>query len=189
MAKKKTKIKNNFLGFRLSEDTLERLDLIAKQNNKTRGLIAKDAIEQWLNLEIYNQTNQMIMVSKTIFSQILSKLDEETLSMVARNFVDQFTDIMTFITAKLMSEETLEHYADFSINFFGKNGLKWFNTIDIQIQDSSFTFRGLHDLDDVFSNFFSQSYKYLLSKYFELKFSIETELNTSNLVHLEIRLE
>ena len=64
MAKKKSKKKSNFLGFRLSEEILDNLDLIAKQQNKTRGLIAKDAIEQWLNLEIFNQTNQMIMISK-----------------------------------------------------------------------------------------------------------------------------
>jgi len=189
MAKKKSKKRSNFLGFRLSEEILDTLDLIAKQQNKTRGLIAKDAIEQWLNLEIYNQTNQMIMISKMAFSQILSKLDNEHLNMIAKDFVDQFSDIMTFLIAKPMNEENLEVYADFSINFFGKYGLKWFNTIDIQIQDGVFTFRGLHDLDEVFSNFFSYFYKYLLSEYFKLHFSTETEMNTSNLVHLEIKLK
>jgi len=189
MAKKKPKKKSNFLGFRLSEEILDRLDLIAKQQNKSRGLIAKDAIEQWLNLEIFNQTNQMIMISKNIFSQILSKLDDEYLNIIAKDSVDQFSDIMTFLIAKPMNEVNLEVYADFSINFFGKNGLKWFNTIDIQIQDSQFTFRGLHDLDEVFSNFFSHFYKYLLSEYFKLNFSTETEIITSNLIHLEIILK
>ena len=64
------------------------------------------------------------MISKTAFSQILSKLDNEYLNIIAKSFVDQFTDIMTFLIAKPMNEETLETYADFSINFFGKNGLK-----------------------------------------------------------------
>ncbi|MFX1592390.1 MAG: CopG family ribbon-helix-helix protein [Promethearchaeota archaeon] len=189
MAKKKPKRISNFLGFRLSEEILEKLDLIAKQQNKTRGLIAKDAIEQWLNLEIFNQTNQMIMISKNAFSRILSKLDNEYLNIMAKDFVDQFSDIITFLLAKPMNEETLEAHAGFSINFFGKNGLKWFNTIDIQIQNSLFIFRGLHDLDESFSNFFSLFYKYLLSEYFKLNFSTQTEMNTSNLVHLELKLE
>ncbi|MFW9867180.1 MAG: CopG family ribbon-helix-helix protein [Promethearchaeota archaeon] len=189
MAKKKSKKKSNFLGFRLSEEILNNLDLIAKQQNKTRGLVAKDAIEQWLNIEIFNQTNQMIMISKIAFSQILSKLDEEFINVLAKNFVDQFSDIMTFLIAKPMNEETLETYTDFSVNFFGRNGLKWFNTIDIQNEDNLFIFRGLHDLDEVFSNFFSQFYKYLLSEYFKLDYSIDTEINTSNLVHLEFKLK
>lgn len=188
MAKKKVKKKSNFLGFRLSEEVLERLDLIAKQQNKTRGLVAKDAIEQWINLEIFNQTNQMIMISKTGFTQILSNLKGELLNNVAKDFVNQLSDIMTFLIAKPMSEETLKDYANFSIDFLGRNGLKWFNTIDIQIQDNLFIFRGLHDLDEVYSNFFSHFYKYLLSEYFKLNFSIETEINTSNLVHLELKL-
>jgi len=189
MAKKKSKKKSNFLGFRLSEEILDKLDLVAKQRNKTRGLIAKDAIEQWLNLEMFNQTNQMIMISKAAFSQILSKLENEYLIELAKDFVDQFTDIMTFIIGKPMNEETLEIYTDFSINFFGNNGLKWFNTIDIQIQDSLFKIRGLHDLDDTFSNFFAHFYEYLLAEHFNLEFNIQTEMITSNLVHLEIKLE
>jgi len=189
MAKKKPKKKSNFLGFRLSEEILNSLDLIARQQNKTRGLVAKDAIEQWLNLEIFNQNNQIILISKTAFSQILSKLNKDFLDAVAKNLVDQFSDIMAFLIAKPMNEENLEVYTDFSINFFGRNGLKWFNTIDIQIENSLFTFRGLHDLDEYFSNFFSIFYKYLLSKYFELDYSTETELNTANLVHLEFRLK
>jgi len=96
---------------------------------------------------------------------------------------------MTFLIAKPMNEENLEAYADFSINFFGKYGLKWFNTIDIQIQNNLFTFRGLHDLDEVFSIFFSYFYKDLLSEYFKLNFSTETEMNKLNLVHLEIKLK
>ncbi|MFX1456395.1 MAG: CopG family ribbon-helix-helix protein [Promethearchaeota archaeon] len=189
MAKKKAKTKSNFLGFRLSEETINRLDLIAKQQNKTRGLIAKDAIEQWLNLEIFNQTNQMIMISKMIFIQVLSRLDEENLNMIAKDSVNQFSDIMAFLIAKPLNEVNIEVYSNFSIDFFGKNGLKWFNTIDIQIQDNTFTFRGLHDLDETFSKFFHYFYLHLLSEYFNLDFSTETEIITSNLFHLELKIK
>jgi len=187
MAKKAKK--SNFLGFRLSEEILNKLDLLAKQDNKTRGLVAKDAIEQWLNLELFNQTNEMIMISKTVFSKILSRLDEEDLNVIAKDSVDLFSNIMKFLVAETMNDETLKAYATFSINFFGKNGLKWFNTLDIQIQDNKYLFRGLHDLDEIFSNFFSRFYKYLLSEYFNLDFVIIMEEKTSNLIHLEFNLK
>ncbi|MFX1378213.1 MAG: CopG family ribbon-helix-helix protein [Promethearchaeota archaeon] len=188
MANKEMKKTSNFLGFRLSEEIIEKLELIAKQENKTRGLVAKDAIEQWLNLELLNQTNQMIMISKSIFSKILSKLDAQTLNIIAKDFADLFSDLMKFSTAKPMNEETLRSYTAFLINFFGKNGLKWFNTLDIQTRENSFIFRGLHDMDEVYSNFFTEFYKYLLSKYFELEFTTKIEEKTSNLIHLEFKI-
>jgi len=188
MAKKQLNKKSNFLGFRLSEEVLNKLELIAKQENKTRGLVAKEAIEQWLNLELFNQTNEMIMISKSIFSKTLSKLDDASLDIIAKDFADLFSDIMKFSTAKPMNEETLKSYISFLINFFGKNGLKWFNTLDIQSRGNSFIFRGLHDMDEVYSNFFTKFYKYLLSDYFELEFTTKIEEKTSNLIHLEFKI-
>ncbi|NVM37026.1 MAG: hypothetical protein HWN81_15625 [Candidatus Lokiarchaeota archaeon] len=189
MTKKNPKKKSNFLGFRLSEDILNKLDLIVKQENKTRGLVAKDAIEQWLNLELFDQTNEMIMISKSIFSKILSKLDDPSLDIIAKDFADLFSDILKFSTAIPMNEETLKSYTTFLINFFGKNGLKWFNTLDIQNQDKTFIFRGLHDMDEVYSNFFTKFYRYLLSEYFDLDFTTRIEEKTSNLIHLEFKLK
>ncbi|MFX0081991.1 MAG: CopG family ribbon-helix-helix protein [Candidatus Hodarchaeota archaeon] len=189
MTKKPPKKKSNFLGFRLSEEIINKLELIAKQENKTRGLVAKDAIEQWLNLELLNQTNEMIMISKSIFSKILSKLDDLSLDIIAKDFADLFSDIMKFSTAKPMNEDTFKSYTAFLINFFGKNGLKWFNTLDIQVRENSFIFRGLHEMDEVYSNFFSKFYKSLLSEYFELEYTTKMEEKTSNLIHLEFKLK
>ena len=189
MAKKIPKKKSNFLGFRLSEDVIDKLELIASQENKSRGLIAKDAIEQWLNLEMFNQTNEMIIMSKSIFSKILAKLDDQSLENIAKDLADMLSDIMKFSTAKPMNEETLKSYTAFLMMFFGKNGLKWFNTLDIQNQDNFFIFRGLHDMDEVYSEFFTKFYKYLLSEYFEINYTTKIEEKTSNLIHLEFKLK
>ena len=186
MAKKPIKKKDNFLGFRLSEEVLDKLDLIAKQNNKTRGLVAKNAIEQWLNLELFNQNNNLIMISKIAFSKILSELNNEDLNILANEVSSLYSDLMKFVVAKPMNDDSLKTYAAFSIDLYGKNGLKWFNNIDIQIRDKTFIFRGLHDLDEVFSNYFSLLYKNLLSEYFELEFISTREEKTSNLIHLEL---
>ena len=44
-------------------------------------------------------------------------------------------------------------------------------------------------MDEVYSNFFTKFYKYLLSKYFDLDFTTKIEDKTSNLIHLEFRLK
>jgi len=189
MATKPKKKKENFLGFRLSDGVLDKLDLIAKQNNKTRGLVAKNAIEQWLNLELLNQNNNLIMISKIAFSKILSKVNNEDLNILANEVSSLYSDLMKFLVAKPMNNDSLETYAAFSINLYGKNGLKWFNTIDIQIRDKIFIFKGLHDLDELFSNYFSALYKNLLSEYFKLEFITLREEKTSNLIQLEFKFK
>ncbi len=188
MAKKTKKKVSNFLGFRLSEQILAKLDLIASQQNKTRGITAKDAIKQWLNLEVLNQNNEMITISKTVFIKLLSLIGEENLIALAEENSDLFSDIMKFLVAKPMNDETLKSYAKFSVNFFGKNGLKWFNTIDISIENRTLVFRGLHDLNQDFSNYFTLFYKNLLSNHFELEFKTKIEDTTPNLIHLEFHL-
>jgi len=189
MAKKATKNRSNFLGFRLSEEILDKLDLVAKQQNKTRGLVAKEAIEQWLNREIFNQTNEMIIISKPIFSELLSKLDTEDLNVIAKDFSILFSNIMKFLIAKPMNDETLKAYGASSISFFGKGGLKWVNTLDIQVQNNLFILKALHDLDESFSNFFTLFYKNLLFEYFDLDFQEKIEEKTSNLIHLEFKFK
>ena len=64
-----------------------------------------------------------------------------------------------------MNQNTLKSYSEFSIDFFGKNGLKWFSTIDIIVNENKVIFRGLHELDDKFSYFFANFYKHLISEF------------------------
>ena len=189
MAKKKEKKSSNFLGFRLSEKTLKRLDLIAKQVGKTRGLIAKDAIKQWLTLEMLDQTNEMITISKTLFVRMLQNIEEESSKAFAEELAELIADIMKFLVNKPMNLNTLNDYTQFSVNFFGKTGLKWFNTIDIQMQDDKLVFRGLHDLNENFSIFFTNFYKYLLFQYFKINFKEKIEDTTPNLIYLEFNLK
>lgn len=189
MAKKKVKKTNNFLGLRLSEKTLKRLDLVANQAGKTRGIIAKEAIKQWLTLRMLDQTNDMITISKTLFGKMLQITNMEKSKRFAEELASLIADIMNFLFPEPMSLDTLDDYTQISINFFGKTGLKWFNTIDIQIQDKKLILRGLHDLNENFSIFFMNFYKYLLSQHFNISFKEKVEDTTTNLVYLEFEMK
>jgi len=187
MGKKRPK-QSNFLGFRVSEGTLSKLDLIAKQQGKSRGLVAKDAVEQWVNLEFFNQTNEMITISKTFLTELLSSTKDETLAEISKKVVELMADIMKFSVIKPMNQTSLKTYADFSTSFFGKTGLNWFNSFDIQLQDDHFIFRGLHDLNESFSEFFAGFYQNLLSDYFNIEFKPKIEETTPNLIHIDFQL-
>lgn len=187
MAEKKSS--NNFIGFRLSPKFLNKLDLYLEQtNNKSRGILAKEALREWLNLEILNQTNEMIIISKSLLNQLFVSQNESNLEEYAISNADLLADIMKFSLSKPMNKNTLPEYNKFFTSFFGKKGLKWFNTLDVKLKKNTIVLNGLHDLEDYFSLFFLSFFKTIIKHHFNLEFDIKTETRSSNLIYLEYNL-
>ncbi len=184
-----SKEKKNYLGFRLNEKVLDKLDLIASQTGRSRGIIAKDALRDWIDHKLFNQTNEIISIPKTILIRLVTASNQDDMEELSVEIGDIIADIMNFLVAKPMSLKTLTSYGEFIISFFGKRGLNWFNTIDIKIMNPSLVFRGYHDLEEAFSGFFVNLFKYVLNKHFNLEFISEVEKFTSSLIHLEFKLK
>ena len=190
MAKKgiKPKPKSNFLGFRLSEKTFKNLELLAKQEGKSRGIIAKDAIKQWLNISQMNQTNEMIVITKSLFIQLFQNTDIHKMEDLAEKTADFFSSLITFHITMPIENTNTKEFAKYCISRFGKSGLKWFNTIDFEIEENKLILRGLHDLGENFSGFFLLFFKCLISKILDFKVIEEAQQLMSNLVYAEFKL-
>ncbi len=179
--------RRNYIGFRLSENDLKKLDMIVKQENKSRGLIAKEGLQEWIDLQLYNQNNNIISVSKTFFIHLLSFINKDNKEDIATELGDIMADILRFLVAKPMNIDTLPIYIQFVLNLFGKTGLRWFNSLNIEMRNSTLVFKGIHDLKGDFSNFFAFFFKYLLSKNFNINLYSEMEEITSNFIHLDFK--
>ena len=184
---------DNFLGFRLSDTELKKLKQIAKIENKSKSLIAKQAVGYWINLEFFRKTNALFITSKSIFRKLIAIANEETLESISSEMADLIADIMKFIVVEPMD---LEHFNDYSnniIKFLGTSGIRWFSNIDIDLKENidlkeiKITVKALHDLDEKFSYFFSKIIKNLLNNYFEIKITEEINESTSNLMYLIYR--
>jgi hypothetical protein len=184
---------DNFLGFRLSDTELKKLKQIAKIENKSKSLIAKQAVGYWINLEFFRKTNAMFITSKSIFRKLIAIANEETLESISSEMADLIADIMKFIVVEPMN---LEHFNDYSSNiikFLGASGIRWFSNIDIDLKENidlkekKITVKALHDLDEKFSYFFSKIIKNLLNTYFEINITEEINESTSNLMYLVYR--
>jgi uncharacterized protein YllA (UPF0747 family) len=186
MADKKNS--NNFIGFRLSQKFLNKLDLFSEQINKSRGMLAKEALREWINFELLNQTNEMIILSKSLLIELFNSQIETDLKKYAEINSDLIADIMRFSIAEPMNRKNLKEYNKFFTDFFGKKGLKWFNTLDVKKKSDSIILRGLHDLDENFSIFFIHFFKNIIKKHFNLDFKVNTETKSPNLIHLELIL-
>ena len=191
MAKKapKPKKKSNFLGFRLSEKTFNNLELLAKQEGKSRGIVAKDAIKQWLNISQLVQANDIIVITKSLLIQLFQDVLQQTLENSAEKAADLISGLMSFHITFPIDNKSLKELTKYCIILFGKSGLKWFNTIDLQVDNSHLIMKGLHELDEKFSIFFSIFFKKLLSKYFEYEYIQETEQITNNLIQMEFKMK
>jgi len=171
----------------LSEKILHKLDLIAQQENKTRGTIAKDAVRQWINLKQYESTNEMITIPKRFLLNLLESPNEETLEKISENMANLLSDFIKYIFNKPLNNRILKEYSSFISYFFGKKGLKWFNNLDVRVKNDLFIFRGLHDLGEKFSIFFLAFFKKLLSEHFDFDFIAKIEESSPFLINLEFK--
>ena len=131
----------------------------------------------------------MITITKTLFNQLLNLLNDELIFSLSEELADLIGDLMKFSVTKPMDKKSLDDYAKFSVDFFGNLGLKWFNTIEIKTQNDHIFVRGLHDLNEKFSNLFIQFYKHFLSKHFDFDLIENREEISSNLIYLEFKLK
>ncbi len=179
------KKRSNFLGFRLSHKDIEKLDQVAKIENKSRGLIAKQAVKNWLTLESFRKTNNMIIITKWTFFKLLSQADGELLDNIVSEMSSLLADMTKFNVAKPMDSKHFPSYSKNIIKFLGAGGLKWFNSIDFVLNNSTLIIKGLHDLDEYFSEVFSRIIEHYFQNNFEFEIENLQKEVSSNLVYLE----
>ncbi|MFX1274312.1 MAG: hypothetical protein ACFFBP_23790 [Promethearchaeota archaeon] len=185
MSTKKPEKKNNFLGFRLSINEIHKLEKIAKIENRSRSLIAKQAVKNWINLESFRKTNNMMIITKSMFYQLLSQVNEELLNSLVSETAELLADITRFNVPEKMDIKNFNIYSKNIIRFLSNSGLRWFNTIDFILKKDKLIIKGLHDLDESFSEFFILMIEYYLKTFFNFKLSSNVKDISSNLINLE----
>jgi len=183
------KKKSNFLGFRLGEKDLNRLDIIAKVENKSRGIIAKQAVKNWIQLESLRKTNNMFIITKSMFLKLVSVEDEDTLNEIVNEIASLIADILRYSITKPMIPKNFDNYSKNISNLLCASGISWFNSLDLNFNAKKIVIKGLHDLDDNFAYFFTKVILNLLETQFNLKLKEVVNEYSSNLLYLEYQLE
>jgi len=183
------KKKSNFLGFRLGEKDLNRLDIIAKVENKSRGIIAKQAVKNWIQLESLRKTNNMFVITKSMFLKLVSNEDEDTLNEIANEIASLIADILRYSITKPMIPKNFDNYSKNISNLLGASGISWFNSLDLNFNEKKIVVKGLHDMNDNFAYFFTIVILNLLKTQFNLKLKEIVKEYSSNLLYLEYQLE
>jgi hypothetical protein len=193
LSSKKSEKLNNFLGFRLSESDIMKLEKIAKDENRSRSLIAKQAVKNWITLESFRKTNKMIIITKSIlksmFSQLLSEDNEELLNSLVVDTADLLADITRYNIPAGMDFKNFRIYTRNLINLLGNTGFRWFNKIDFIVKKDKIKIKGLHDLDEGFSEFFTLMIEYYLKTFFNVELENQIKDISSSLIYLEYNVK
>ncbi|MFX0188831.1 MAG: hypothetical protein ACFE8A_13985 [Candidatus Hodarchaeota archaeon] len=184
-----TKKKSNFLGFRLGENEINRLDYIAKLDNKSRSMIAKQAVENWINLESFRKTNNMFVITKSMFLKLVSIAEEDTLNDLAAEMAYLIADVLRYVVIKPINSKSFNIYSKNIINLLGISGIRWFNSLDLSLNERKIIVKGLHDLDDNFAYFFIKVILNLLETHFNFDLKEIVKEYSSNLIYLEYQIK
>ena len=97
---------------------------VTKAKSKFLDIIRKTIYEDIASL--HNLKTPSLLVIEKLYKFVLASVSGElNINKLANEVGDHIADILRFLVAKPMNSDTLKQYALFSINFFGKKGLKW----------------------------------------------------------------
>ena len=178
---------NKLVGLRLTQETIEQLEVIAHKNNQSVNSIAKNAILEWL--EIFSRTRHqgMMILGKPLISSLLDLVDNNKLKEFAKLTADKKVDFFHFIIGKHPSENTLDDFIKFTPKILGDKGLMWFDHIEVPKENNSVYFKGVHSLGAKWSQFLIFFFNHIMEQYFNMKLNEENLKFSENSLYIEYK--
>jgi hypothetical protein len=179
---------NKLIGLRLSKEVIQKLEIIAHNNNQTINFVAKNAILEWVEILFRIRQQGMMILGKPLTKNLLETIDVEKLKSLAETTAKRNVDFYQFVLGKNLSKETLSDFIKYTPKLLGHTGLMWFEHIEVMKEEESVHFKGIHNLGEKWSRFLIFFFNYLMEQYFNLELSEENVKYTKNSLYLEYKL-
>ncbi|MFX0133530.1 MAG: hypothetical protein ACFFDN_07800, partial [Candidatus Hodarchaeota archaeon] len=155
------------LGIRISEEIFKELEKIAMSQNITTNQIAKKAIYEWLDIIINSRNQNMIIIEKALFNNVLEDIEEDLLEEIAIDSAKSFLDFVHLQLDLLKKDFNIEEFLQFLIKKLGKDGLMWLDSINYEIKgDNHISIKGKHSLNLNYSKLLMSVISYLMEELF-----------------------
>jgi hypothetical protein len=184
----KEKTSSSVLGVRMPSTLKEKLKNIAEERNQSLNQLANIALEEWLQSLAYSKKIKFIIIHKEFFAELLKLIEDNKKNDLAENMAHLTAEIFRDLLNIPLSKSTFKDFIDILPSFLCDSGLKWFENLEVIIQDNGTAIlKGFHYLGIDFSKFFTTLSNYLLDIYFDYSL-IEENLNlTPNSIFLRFR--
>ena len=177
------------IGLRLSEGILDKLQEIAEEENTSTNKIAVHAIREWLQQNSFTLKFPFIIITSNIFVKTLELLDEEQLYKLNDMFVEVIEEMFIHIIDSPLSKITLKDFYSIVPLIFGKNGLRWFDNLELYEKDNIIVLKGIHHLGSKFSFAFKNVAQTLMKKYYHLDLREGSVRYVQNTVYFEFKIK
>jgi len=179
---------NKLIGLRLSKEAIQKLEIIAHNNNQTLNFVAKNAILEWL--EIFSRVRQqgMMILGKPLTKNLLETIDVEKLKSLAETTAKRNVDFYQFVLGKHLSKETLNDFIKNTPKLLGNTGLMWFDHMEAKREEDSVYFKCIHNIGEKWSKFLVFFFNYLMEQYFDLELIEDNVKYSKNSLYLEYKL-
>ena len=157
-------IPSKFIGIRLPEEILARLEKIADNLNQTPNQLAKIAILEWIE-SYWTRNSDMITVNRSSYAKLLEMLKEVQLHSFISNIAESIIEYYEYSIQKNANSSNLEEFITTMSKFIGeKTGLRWFRQMDYEVKTPPFNFKGTHDMGKKWSDIFIGIFQQILTK-------------------------
>lgn len=177
---------SKFIGIRLPEEILSKLEKIAQSSNQTPNQLAKIAILEWMESN-WTRSSDMITVTRSSYSKLLKMTDDDQLKSIESDIAERVIGFYEYSIQENADFSHLEAFLKMMCKFIGtKTGLQWFRQLDYEVLNKPYYFKGTHDMGKKWSDFFLGTIRQIMAKRsFSFELIDEKIICSERMVYLE----
>ena len=168
-------MKSPLIGVRIPEEVKEKLDKIAAEyHDMNTSQIARAAITEWVESQ-WLRHEDMMVIPKSNFADLLRMLPENKLEEFEEKILERIMDYFEYLTIeKHRNVSSIEDFIKEMVKFIGNSGMRWFERMEIKIEDEFKYFKGMHSLGMIWSKVFLDIFKKIIQRH-HVEFSIKED--------------
>ena len=166
----KDKTKEHSVGIRLGNDTFEALIKASEELNLNKSQVLIQAFHEWL-IQYKSKINMdMMFISKNLFKDLLSTLDDKVISEFAQKAGRSFSIKFRLNFKKHPYVDSIIDVVSVVLRQFEPKRYNWVHSAEfMQLEDSSYNLQIIHNSDEKASKFFLHFFEIVLGEIFQFQ--------------------
>jgi hypothetical protein len=173
--------KSHALGVRLNSKQYEHLLDFTHEFHLKRSQVLKKAFDEWIAIKKSFMDENIILISKTLFREILAIISDDELMRIGQMMANNFISKLHF---KFLNNEGGIEILDFlerALANFGSEGNSWFDDISFKFLDNrELVIFGSHSINENFSKYMKTILYPVMNKLFEYEL-IESRISNNTI--------
>jgi hypothetical protein len=172
--------KSHALGVRLDNKQYEHLLDLAQEFHLKKSQVLKKAFDEWIMLKENVLDENIILISRTLFREILAIISDDELTRIGQIIAKNFINKLHFKFLNKEGDIEPNAFLERALISLGPVGHSWFDDISYKILDNrELVVFGSHSINEKFSKYVKAVLRSLMKEIFDYEM-VEQETHVSN---------